>query len=178
MRCTHLASPLLFLFLASLVPSAALGSPVRPLLSVDVGPAFAIDGRLGATADARGGVEVPLSQRVSLGFAIEAGAAAWSDIGDTRSGDLVGASVFGQVHVAVHFTRSLRLEPAVGGGVVHSRGDAVRGTLPAYSSTIALVRDNLRVGVSSRVCIGDLEGMDSVTFSPDTQLTLFVGWQS
>lgn len=175
MRRTRLS---FLVLLASLAPATALASPVRPLLSVDVGPAFAIDGRLGAAGDARGGVEVPLSERVSLGFGLEAGAAAWSDIGDTRSGDLVGASVFGQAHVAVHLTPSLRLEPAVGGGVIHSRGDTVRGTLPAYSSTVALVRENLRVGVSSRVCIGELEGTGGMAFSPDTQLTLFIGWQS
>jgi hypothetical protein len=175
MRRTQLAS---FVFLASVVPVAAVASPARPFLSVDVGPAVAIDGRVGAGGDARGAYEVPLSGRVSLGFGVEAGAAAWSDIGDARSGDLVGASVFGQLHVAIHLTPSLRFEPAIGGGVIHSRGDTVRGTLPAYSSTVALVQNNLRVGVSSRVCIGDLEGTEPVTFSPDTQLSLFVGWQS
>lgn len=167
MRCTHLV------LLASLVPATAVASPPRPLVSVDIGPALALDGRLGVGGDARGAFEVPVSSRVSLGVGVEVGAAAWSDVGDTRSGDGVGATVFGKLHVAVQLTPTLRLEPAVGGGVIHERGDTIRGTLPAYSSTVALVRDTLRVGVTSHVSVGELEA-----FAPGTQLSVFVGWQS
>ncbi|NVB81131.1 MAG: hypothetical protein HOV81_22230 [Kofleriaceae bacterium] len=167
MRCIRLV------FLASLVPATAVASPARPLVSVDIGPALALDGRLGVGGDARGAVELPVSGRVSLGLGLEVGAAAWSDVGEMDSGDVVGANVFGKIHVAVQLTPTLRLEPAVGGGMIHERGDTIRGTLPAYSSTVALVRDTLRVGVSSHVCIGELE-----SFTPGTQLSLFVGWQS
>lgn len=155
-----------------LVASTASAAPADAVLSVDAGPSYAVDGRGGATAEARGGAEVSLSDRVSLGGGIVGSLAAWADVGDQHSGDVLGVSAFAQVHVGIRLAKDVRLEPAAGFGVLHLRGDMLRATLPAYGSSIAVVLGQLRLGVASRVGIGDDDG-----FAPDTQLTAFFGWQ-
>lgn len=168
MRCTWLVSLLLVSTAA-----AAAASPARPVLSVDAGPAVALDGRLGATAEARGAAEWSLSDRVSLGGGVLGSVAGWADVGDENSGDVLGLGAFVHVHVLVRLAEGIALEPAAGGGVMHLRGDALRSTLPAYGSSVAIVLGHMRLGVSSRVTVGDTDG-----FSPDTQLTAFIGWRS
>ncbi len=163
--------PLLGLILL-LATSTASAAPTDAVLSIDAGPSYALDGRGGATAEARGGAELLLSDRVSLGGGVVGSLAGWADVGDEHSGDVLGLSAFAQVHVGIRLAKDVRLEPAAGFGVLHLRGDMLRATLPAYGSSIAIVLGQLRLGVSSRVALGDDDG-----FSPDTQLTAFIGWQ-
>lgn len=166
MRCAWLVSLLL-------VPAVAAASPARPVASIDAGPAVALDGRLGATTEARGAAEWSLSGRVKLGGGVLGSVAGWVDIGDERSGDLLGLAAFIQVHVLIRLAEGIELEPAASGGVMYLRGDALRSTLPAYGSSVAIILGHLRLGVASRVAVGDTDG-----FSPDKQLSAFIGWRS
>ncbi len=154
-------------------PSSAVADSLRPVLSIDAGPAVGLDGRFGGVVAGRLLAERDLAERVALGMGIDAGVAHWWDIGTVMTEDLIGVQLLGEVHVSIRLGRELKLEPAVAGGAVHLGGDRVGGWLPAYGSTVAIVHRKLRAGVRSRIAIGKLDG-----FEPGTELSVVVGWQS
>lgn len=154
------------------VSSSAVADRLRPVVSVDTGPAIGLDGRVGGAVGGRVLAERDVADRVALGLGLDAAVTHWWDVGNEVTDDLLGVQLLAQAHVAIRLGRELRLEPAVAGGIVHLGGDRVGGWLPAYGSTVAIVHRNLRAGVRSRIAIGDVDG-----FEPDTELSLFVGWQ-
>lgn len=160
----------------TLAPATARGEPVRVVASVDGGPAVGLDDRIGAAVAARAGAETRLSSRVALGGGVDASVARWWDTGDEMTSDLVGVEVFGQVHVGIGLGYGLRLEPTAGAGLIYLDGDGIDGFVPAYTSSVALVRGWLRGGVRSRVAIGELDAPGGA-FEPATELHVFVGWQ-
>jgi hypothetical protein len=155
------------------VSSSSAADPLRPVVSVDTGPAVALDGRLGGVLAGRIIAEHELADRVALGLGFDGGVARWWDVGTSTTGDLIGVQLLGEAHVAIRLTRDLEIEPAVALGALHLGGDRVGGWVPAYGSTVAVVHRTVRAGVRSRIAIGGLDA-----FEPGTELSLFVGWQS
>jgi hypothetical protein len=168
------AVPAAILVLA--VSSLAEAEPIRAVVSVEAGSAAALDDRVAATLGGRVAGERALGERVALGAGVDASVMRWWDVGSDAIEDLVSTHLLAQVHVGIRLG-PIRLEPSAGAGAIYYRGDRTRGWLPAYSSTVAVIRGQLRAGVRSRIAIGDLAMTGAPAFEPDTEIGVFFGAQ-